>query len=208
MEKVHILPLGADPIETSDKEYASLRLLYVGTLSGRRIENTILGFHRFYLDVGHAANATYAIIGEGDDGELDLLRAMVKDLGLARVVSLPGYVHRRELAAYYEKCNVGISYVPINDIYDCQPPTKTFEYLSAGMPVLATKTRGNAAVITERNGLLIDDTPQAFHEGLKRLMNDIRAYHSGDIRREALRHSWQTIVQSNLVPYLNSVIQS
>jgi glycosyltransferase involved in cell wall biosynthesis len=97
--------------------------------------------------------------------------------------------------------------VPINDIYDCQPPTKTFEYLSAGMPVLATKTRENAAVITERNGLLIDDTPQAFHEGLKKLMGNARAYRSDEIRRDALRHSWQAIVQFNLIPYINSVME-
>jgi hypothetical protein len=31
---------------------------------------TILGFHRFYLDVGHTANVSYEIIGDGDNGEL------------------------------------------------------------------------------------------------------------------------------------------
>lgn len=206
-DNVHILPLGADPVDTSDKEFASLRLLYVGTLSGRRIEDTILGFHRFYSDVARTSDVSYEIIGDGDNGELDRLRALVKELGLDRVVSLPGYIHRRELAPHYEKCNIGVSYVPINDVYDCQPPTKTFEYLSAGMPVLATRTRGNAAVITERNGLLIDDTPQAFHEGLKKLMSNAREYRSDEIRRDTLRHSWQTIVQSNLIPYIHSVME-
>jgi len=202
---VHILPLGADPVETSRKTFSSLHFLYVGTLSGRRIEDTIMGFHRFYLEAGRTADMTYEIIGDGHRGELDQLRALVKELGLDRVVSLPGYIHHRELASHYERCNAGVSYVPIDDIYDCQPPTKTFEYLLAGMPVIATSTRENASVITEHNGVLIDDTPEGFYEGVKALARNRGTYDSDAIRTDALRYSWETIVHSNLVPYLRSV---
>jgi glycosyltransferase involved in cell wall biosynthesis len=202
---VHVLPLGADPVKTVRKEFSSLHFLYVGTLSGRRIEDTILGFHKFYQEAGRTADMTYEIIGEGYHGELGRLRALVEKLGLDRVVSLPGYIHHRELASRYEKCNAGVSYVPIDDIYDCQPPTKTFEYLLAGMPVIATNTSENASVITEHNGVLIDDTPEGFYEGAKSLARNRRTYDSNAIRTNALQYSWETIVHSNLVPYLCSV---
>lgn len=202
---MHILPLGAEPVATSRKEFSALRLLYVGTLSGRRIEDTVRGFHRFYREAGDTLDLTYEIIGAGNQGELDQLRVLVKELGLDQVISLPGYIHHRELASHYERCNVGISYVPIDDVYDCQPPTKTFEYLLAGLPVIATNTSENAAVITEHNGLLTEDTPQAFYEALKKLLRNRGSYSSDKIRSDALQYSWETIVRSNLVPYIHSL---
>jgi glycosyltransferase involved in cell wall biosynthesis len=206
--RVHILPLGADPVSTRPKSFSALHLLYVGTFAGRRIEDTIAGFHKFYSEAGRTIDATYDIVGDGYRGELEQLRALVKRLDMDKVVSLPGFISHRELPPYYEKCNVGVSYVPINDIYDCQPPTKTFEYLLAGLPVLATHTAENAAVIAAHNGLLIDDTPAGFYEALKELMSRRTIYRSERIRADALRYSWETIVYSNLVPYLNSLIGS
>ncbi len=204
--RVHLLPLGADPIATSPKEFSALHLLYVGTLQARRLEDTVEAFHRLYQALGHTVKMTYDILGDGPNGERHRLQTWVKDHGLEGVVSLPGFVPHWELAHYYEKCNIGVSYVPINRIYDCQPPTKTFEYLLAGLPVIATNTSENAAVITADNGLLIDDTPAAFYEALKKLVSTRDVYSSDRIRTEALKYSWEVIVRSNLVPYINSLL--
>ncbi len=203
--RAHLLPLGADLVETPSKDFSALHLLYVGAFHGRRLEDTLTGFHRFYREMGHAVTMTYDLVGNGSRGERDQLQIWVKDHGLEGVVSLPGFVHHRDLARYYEKCNVGVSYVPINRVYDCQPPTKTFEYLLAGLPVIATNTSENAAVITEENGLLIDDTPEAFYEALQKLRHRRGSYSSGRIRMAALQYSWETIVRDNLVPYLHSL---
>jgi glycosyltransferase involved in cell wall biosynthesis len=205
LARAHLLPLGADPVATAPKNFSALHLLYVGTFSGRRLEDTVIAFHRFYRQAGHAVKMTYDIIGDGPNGERDRLRAWVKDHGLENVVTLPGFIHQRDLAGYYEKCNVGVSYVPINYIYDCQPPTKTFEYLLAGLPVIATRTSENAAVITPQNGLLIEDTPASFYEALQKVADQRVAYCSERIRTDALRYSWEIIVHANLVPYLNSL---
>jgi glycosyltransferase involved in cell wall biosynthesis len=207
LTQVHLLPLGADPVETPPKDFSALHLLYVGTFSGRRLEDTLTGFYRFYRETGHAVRMTYDVIGDGPNGERDRLRTWVTKHGLAHVISLPGFIHHRELTRYYEKCNIGVSYVPINRLYDCQPPTKTFEYLLGGLPVIATKTSENAAVITDRNGLLINDTPTAFYEALKTLARTRDLYSSERIRTEALKYSWEGIVRSNLVPYLDSVLR-
>jgi glycosyltransferase involved in cell wall biosynthesis len=205
--RAHLLPLGADPVEMPPKDFSALHLLYVGTFHGRRLEDTLAGFHRLYREARHAVTMTYDIVGDGFHGEREQLQTWVKDHGLEGVVSLPGFVHQRELVRYYEKSNLGVSYIPINYLYDCQPPSKTFEYLLAGLPVIATNTSENAAVITDRNGLLIDDTPAAFYEALKRLARLRGIYSSDRIRTEALKYSWEGIVRSNLVPYLNSVLQ-
>jgi glycosyltransferase involved in cell wall biosynthesis len=204
----HVLPLGADPIDTPPKRFASLHFLYVGTLEGRRLEDTIVAFHQLYGEAGPSSGMTYDVIGDGHNGEREQLRALVRELGLEGVVFLPGFIHHRDLLPYYEKCNVGISYVPINPIYDCQPPTKTFEYLLAGLPVIATNTRENRSVIGAHNGLLTEDTPAALYEALTTLMRTKDVYCSDRIRADARRYAWQTIVQSNFVPYLHSLADS
>jgi glycosyltransferase involved in cell wall biosynthesis len=208
LTQVHLLPLGADPVETPPKDFSALHLLYVGAFKGRRLEDTLTGFHRFYRETGHTMTMTYDVIGDGPNGERSRLQAWVKDRGLEGVVSLPGFIHHRGLTRYYTKCNIGVSYIPISRIYDCQPPTKTFEYLLAGLPVIATNTLENAAVITADNGLLIDDTPEAFYEGLQRLKNNRGLYSSDRIRAEALKYSWENVVRTNLVPYIHSLIHS
>lgn len=200
--KTHILPLGAESIDTSPKKFDELHLLYVGTLNGRRIEDTIDGFEMFYKEFSDKIQTSYTIIGDGRNDELQMLRNLVREKGLVDVVRLPGFIHRSKLRQYFERCEVGISYVPINEIYDCQPPTKTFEYVFAGMPVIATATSESRRVINRTNGILIRDNPKSFYEALKELCFRREEFHSEKIKRSCLGYSWESIVKRNLIPYL------
>jgi glycosyltransferase involved in cell wall biosynthesis len=203
--RVYILPLGAEPVDVPCKRFDTLNLLYVGTFSNRRMEDTIEGFALFYFEFKDSVKITYDIIGDGYLGELEQLRSLVDRLGLAEVVKLPGYVHHIKLKPYFERCNVGICYVPINHIYDCQPPTKTFEYLIAGMPVIATATSENKRVLNSSNGILIEDTSRSVYLGLKELYRRQDSYCSKKIRQNCQKHCWQRIVSNNLLPYLKTV---
>ena len=139
--RAHILPLGAVPIEIGEKDFrAGLRLLYVGTLTGRRIEDTVIGVHEA---ARRGIAITYDIVGDGWTDERSRLASLIERLGIGHSVHLHGFIHHDELRPLYERCNVGVSYVPRTPYYDVQPPTKTFEYLLAGMPVIATATSEN-----------------------------------------------------------------
>jgi glycosyltransferase involved in cell wall biosynthesis len=204
-KKVHILPLGADPVNVPTKKYSSLHLLYVGTLTDRRIDDTIRGFARFYCEYKNSVRITYDIIGDGYNNELNKHRKLVADLGVENAISLPGYIHQSQLLNYFIRCNIGVSYIPIDDIYDCQPPTKTFEYLLAGMPVIATATYENRRVINYRNGILIQDKPNYFYEAIKILYYNRYNYNSEYISRTNKIYSWKHIVESNLLPYITNI---
>jgi len=204
--KMHILPLGAEPIDTSPKKFDELHLLYVGTLDSRRIEDTIHGFEMFYKEFSNKIRTSYTIVGDGHNDELQMLRKLVWEKGLVDVVRLPGFIHRGRLRQYFERCDVGISYVPINDIYDCQPPTKTFEYMFAGMPVIATATSENKRVINRTNGILIRDNPESFYEALKELYSRREEFYSEKIKHSYLNYSWERIVKKNLIPYLAKTV--
>src|SRR5690606_29882496 len=62
--KATIIPLGADIISFSKKTFESLNLLYVGTLNGRNIDQSILGLSYFIIN-NPAVKIRYDIIGDG-----------------------------------------------------------------------------------------------------------------------------------------------
>jgi glycosyltransferase involved in cell wall biosynthesis len=205
-KKIHILPIGAEPVNLSVKKFNSLHLLYVGTFNGRQIDDTIRGFARFYHEYKDSIKITYEIIGDGFNNELKQFRKLVDDLGIGDSVSLPGYIHQSQLFNYYNRCNIGVSYIPINNIYDCQPPTKTFEYLLAGMPVIATETSENRRVINDTNGVLIQDNPNSFYEAIKAIYCNRYNYNSQTIFKTNQKYSWKNIVETNFLPYMKNLI--
>ncbi|MFW8602217.1 glycosyltransferase [Desulfobacterota bacterium M19] len=191
-----ILPLGADRLSRTKKTFESLRLLYVGTLTERNINQTLLGFMKFYNEFKDRIETHYTIIGTGVCDEEDRLRAIVRSKGLSTVVSVLGRIPHDRLKPYFDSHNVGVSFVPMTDYFDVQPVTKTFEYLLSGMPVIATATSENKLVLTHDNGVLIEDSPQGFYLGLKLLSERASSYNSGMIGREASKYLWTFIVKN------------
>jgi glycosyltransferase involved in cell wall biosynthesis len=207
-ERVHVLPLGAEPIATAPKSFDKMRLLYVGTLAGRRIHETVQGLADFLHDTGHRGSVEYVIIGSGFHREEEALRDLVSRLALDDVVHVLGFVPRNELMPYFEQQNIGVAYIPMTKYFDTQPPTKLFEYLLAGLPVIATRTAENLRIVTSFNGILVDDTAEAFRDGLLRMSARRSEYSSDRIRADADIHSWSMIVQTNLMPYLQGLLRA
>jgi len=165
--KANIIPLGAATISNIEKRFDEMHLLYVGTLYNRHID-TITGFKSFYDAFKDQITLFYTIIGDGPNNEAQASRDLVSKYGLSDVVKITGRIpHTPILAPYFNICNIGVFYVPLTDYYDCQLVTKTFEYLLSGMPVVATNTSENRAVIQSKNGVLVGETADDFYAGLK-----------------------------------------
>jgi len=203
--RAHIVPLGADRFDCPNTLRESLHLLYIGTLSGRKIEETIDAFSRFYRDFANNLRLHYTIVGDGEPGQRAALLEMAKKLGVLHVLEMPGYIPHDQLKDYFGRCNVGVSYVPITSYYDQQPPTKTFEYLLAGMPVIATETSANRRIISDLNGVLVRDTPDAFYAGLCKLAQRRCCYDEAVIRKSVADHAWENIMVNNAIPHLERI---
>lgn len=202
-KRAHVVPLGADEkvlARTSDPD--ALHLLYVGTLTGRRIEDTLLGLRYFLDEHERPATVRYDIVGSGRYQEEAALREHIEKLGLADIVVLHGFVHHNELDGFLGRANVGVSYVPITPYYDVQPATKTYEYLLAGLPVLATRTKENSAVVSDSCGVLIDDNPREFARGLHEIRRLAGSLDPQVVRHSARAYTWKAIVDENFAPYL------
>ncbi|MBZ9687732.1 glycosyltransferase [Clostridium estertheticum] len=212
--KVHKLPLGADKNifeKSADMQYEDekLKLIYVGTLYERKIEQTILGISIFmskYRD--SAANITYDIIGYSKNSEDEkIIEKYIVDLNLEDVVVNHGKLEYTKAMGFVSKADIGISYIPITEYFNFQPPTKTFEYLLSGLPCIATNTFENAQIINTTNGILIADTPEGFCEGLNDIITKFEGYNKGKIVNSVSTFTWENIILNNLNPYLKSIIK-
>jgi len=189
--KAYILPLGAEPMILKRQLEHKISLLYIGVFS-RRIDDTIAGFGMF-MKKHPDADIRYTIIGEGWGNEMEQIREQIEKYKLDKYVELKGYIPHNQLKKYYEKSNVGISYIPITPWYEYQPSTKTFEYLMAGMPVIATGTYENKKVINEQSGIIINDDPESFADSLELLYDKIDDFDEDFIRESVAENNWVTI---------------
>lgn len=202
-KNAYILPLGANPVNIKRKGFEGLNLLYVGTLSNRNLEITINGLYIF-LTQNLNTKISYTIVGDGNNDERYILQQLVNKLELDKIVNLTGYVPYNDLIPFYESSNIGISFVPIKPYYEFQPVTKTFEYLMAGMPVIATGTFENKKIINDRNGYIIADNPESFAKALKLIYAEINNFDHQFIKESVTAYHWESIV-AKLKEYIISI---
>ena len=158
------------------------------------------------MDAGlNSQHVTYDIVGDGRYGEADQLKSMLSAMELDSIVKLHGYIQHCGLKEFYEKCNVGVSFVPMIECFEFQPVTKTFEYALSGLYTIATRTFANQQVIKDVNGILIDDTPEEFARALLRLSGMSNEIHSNEIRSSMKDYTWRSIVDNQLKPALDKL---
>lgn len=202
---VNILPLGADTISSTKKDYSNgIRLLYVGIFSNRNIEETIKGVVEFHNTFPHIP-ICYKIIGYGTSLEEESMKNLIQSCNADNFIKFIGRVPHHLLSSYFDESNVGISFVPITDYFEHQPPTKTFEYCISGLFCLATGTMANKDIITSDCGIIINDTAQDVKEGLIKYWS-IRTTINETAVRSALESSkWQVIVETHLIPIISTL---
>lgn len=198
-KKCCYLPLGGEALGYYPKDMSSLKLFYVGTFYDRNIEKTIEGLSIFKKN-NPDSDVSYTIVGVGSSDEISKIRNTISSYSLEDCVHFIGEKRGEELINLFKRHNVGVSYIPLTDYYDCQPPTKTFEYLLASMLVLATPTSENAKVINNDNGKLCNsDTPEDFASALSFIYENRMSYDLKDVYSQSLMYSWKFIVENYLL---------
>ncbi|SCX79296.1 Glycosyltransferase involved in cell wall bisynthesis [Thiohalorhabdus denitrificans] len=139
-----------------------LRCIYYGSMNGvRGLETLLQGLVRA-LQAGVDLEAN--LVGEGDDKQR--LVSLVPPAYADRIRFHP-FSGQQALAATLREHHLGLAYVPQQPVFDPNLPLKTVEMLASGLPVLATRTRGNRQVVQEGvGGIFVEDDPQVICEGL------------------------------------------
>lgn len=205
LRKTHILPLGAEINEMPPRSFSAMNLLYVGTLTNRHIDKTVRGFDRFASEVVGGIELSFDIVGFGTKEDEERLRESIRNALAKDRIHFHGRVPYDKLGPYFRSCNVGVAFVPMEDHFQSQPPTKVFEYLLAGMPVIATATRANQTILDATSGVLIIDTEEGFLEGLRDLKARLATFDAERIKEDSRKFSWSSIVEHNLRPFLDTV---
>jgi glycosyltransferase involved in cell wall biosynthesis len=207
--KCKIVPLGSVILYEGSHKLDDLNLIYIGTLDGRNISDTILGLNQFIRENDKKQHKiSYTIIGFGSEAEEEKIIRTIFESNLDGIVKYEGRKNYNELAPYFEISSVGVAYVPQTSWYDCQPLTKLYEYMLSGMPVIATNTFENRIMINTDNGVLINDTPDEFCLGLTHIYNNRFSYNSDVIRKSVELYTWENIVNNNLRPFLEGLLSS
>jgi glycosyltransferase involved in cell wall biosynthesis len=204
-KKCHVVPLGGEPMGLPPRTFEGLHLLYIGTLFQRDLQKTVDGLALFLRDLPPPAAVTYDIVGDGPEADRLRIEEAIRRAGLAERVRCHGRIPYPRLSGLAGQCNVGVAFVPLTDHFRSQPVTKVYEYLLAGMPVIATDNPQVRPVLNPSNGVLHQDTPEGFAAALREVWSRRASYDSALISEDARRYSWESIVHENLGPYLEHI---
>lgn len=115
--------------------------------------------------------ATLRLVGGGD--LVPALREQVDELGLEDAVEFVEPVPREEIPGLLAEAAIGLAPLKDDTELDYAMPTKVYEYLGCGLPVLATG-HGELEHFVEASGggIHVDNDPDAIAAGLDQLLAD------------------------------------
>lgn len=153
-----------------DRETVAGRVVYLGTFARSRHLEILL--EAFVLVLREFPQATLHLAGRGDTpADRLFLEDLCRQLGVSRQVRFPGFLSKE--AAWQLAASAAICVSPIYPslIFDCGSPTKLYEYMALGRPVVANHHPEQTRAIAESGaGICVEWRAQAFSEAIIHLL--------------------------------------
>lgn len=144
-------------------------LTYVGTLSGthRGIDILIRAIPKI---INKIPKVKLRIAGGGK--EEPHLKQLADDIGVKNHVEFTGWVEEKTIPNYIASADIGVIPHRTNTHTNTTVPHKLFQYMAAGIPVLATNTKPVKRIIEETKAGLItkSDDPDQMAKGAIKLI--------------------------------------
>jgi glycosyltransferase involved in cell wall biosynthesis len=142
-----------EPPKFIDSNYR-IQLIYIGSVSVDRGRDVMLD--AMSQLVRQEVSAHLSIIGATEE-QLSFCQKRAKALGIEKNITLLGRISGNQIPAYLEQADIGICLWEKSAWVEFNPPTKLFEYLVAGLPVLASNIRTHTRYIKHwNNGIIFD----------------------------------------------------
>lgn len=150
----------------------NLNIVYVGFVTGLRgLDLLVLGIDEFIKNGGDRNSIKLDIVGKGAarQGLVDL----VEKLNLSDVVDIHGWLEQSEVDELLSKANIGALTYRVCGHWNHTIPNKIFDYMLAGLPVLATPVIPIKRILQNENcGLVAESaSPQAIAKCLAQLQD-------------------------------------
>jgi glycosyltransferase involved in cell wall biosynthesis len=178
------IPLGANPVQFPNlSDCMELRdhlniaadqiiLLYLGTLNRLRQLDNLLFTLQDLRERG--INAVLVFVGEGrNKEERYFLEKKAYELNLNNAVRFTGRIPRKQTILFICAADIGLSYLPNYRLFKQNSPIKVMEYLSAGLPVVATPQPEQQELIEATEGGIVSnsDNPYEFAEAIYNVLS-------------------------------------
>ena len=146
---------------------AALHLLYAGWVTkARGLDTVVAGLGKFVRK--HDTPVRLTVIGDGNG--LSQIRKQVADHSLENIVDLLGWQDHSRVVEYTAIANVGLVPHHVTGHSNTTIPNKLFDYMAAGLPVLASDAKPIARILEETGaGMVYEDwNADSFSESLLR----------------------------------------
>jgi glycosyltransferase involved in cell wall biosynthesis len=221
LDKTAVVPIGYNAelfYRDSDEQKKSFRRelklnenevisVYIGAISRFRKLDRLIEAFKFVTK--KIPGAKLLMIGNGNN--FASLKISAKKNGLEKNIIFLGKIPHEKIPKYLNIADIGISYIPINENYNYNPPLKTFEYLACGLPTVATKTVSNCKIIyDEINGILTNDDPLHIAHAIIKLFLDKnqRYYLSKNAIKSVTDKDFETITTKKLIPIYDDFLKN
>ncbi len=147
----------------SDRDFRKLtsgvKLLYHGTMAHR------FGIHyavEAMKEISEKIPGSVLILyGRYEAGYKEYLEKIVSDLNISDAVELRGIIGREQIPEIINNADIGIIPYPTTDYMNLALPTKAFEYISSGLPVVISRLYDFSMLFPDESVQYIDDvTPK------------------------------------------------
>ena len=186
------------------RDFNKLKLLYVGTLEGRNLEQVVLGAVAF---TRRSPELYVSIDFFGTNQSSELEKALEISRNYPNLhVRLLGFLENDKFDDLSGQYDFGIVHVPDEDRYRVQPSTKLFEYISIGLPVLSTNYAMTRWVETEGLGVTYESSGEGFENGLMRALAFEANFQA--MFKFAVDHEWHGLLRKTLIPAIEGLNHS
>jgi len=182
--KMMPLPMGVNPdLFSENKTGTEIRakydirdsktLTYIGTMDlSRNLDIVLLAFSQI-----REKKEDIRLIMVGNGSDLARLKSKALALGLSNEVIFTGQVPYKHIPDYIAASDICLSPIPPTPQYLISSPTKLFEYMVMGKPVIANlEIPEHKEVIEEsKAGILVPFTPEGFTRGITELLDSPRS---------------------------------
>lgn len=160
-----------------------LQLIYVGSVAPDRGRDIMLNaMVRIANDPHMSGRVKLTIVGL-DESQQEYCQRQLDSAGASGSVRLVGKVTGGQIPPLLSSAHAGLCLWADLPWYRFNPPTKLFEYLVAGLPVLASRIRTHTEYIIDGdNGYIFDYDDRSLYELLKAIVSGGASFHNVNSR--------------------------
>lgn len=179
--------------EEARRDSETLQLVYVGSVHQDRGRDVMLEAIKMVNQDKKIAHLT--IVGANSE-QLEYCQSALRALDVVESVTVLGRVPGHSIPNFMKAADAGLCLWEDLPWYRFNPPTKLFEYLVAGLPVLASDIRTHTQYVHDgKNGLIFEYGSRGLADAIRRLWlaRDGLPQMKRQTRDESVAYLWQSL---------------